>query len=265
MSFKVMTWAMNQKPKGDFKPLTKFVLMHLADLADQDGKSYPSLRYLSESTGLSPSTVRKHLHTLAEAGLVEIVWGKRSDGSYSANTYYLNTGEGTPRELEGTPRELQGTPRETVGVSPGNSRCNDPAIDPLYIFIGEAGIEKEWEAFKAMRKQIKKPMTPYAAGKLINKLQRIRKETGDQYALLLDQSTINCWQDVFPLRRGRKDSGASTFGTPGDAWEKVPAISQEKLGAFCALHNLPTEPSPGVTFDEWRRQIITQLKEQSHG
>jgi len=255
MSFKAMNWAMNKKPEGDFKPLTKFVLLHLADLADQEGMSYPSLKYLSESTGLGISTVRRHLHTLAAADLVNIVWGKRPDGSYSANTYYLN--------IEGVLSERQGTLSEMGGTPVRNGRCNDPAIDPLYIFIGQEGIKEEWEAFKAMRKQIKKPMTPYAEDKLVKKLRRIRKETGDAYALILDQSTINCWQDVFPLRKGRQDSGQNTFGAPGPAWEKVPAISQEKLGAFCALHNLPTEPSPGITYDEWRRVIINQLKESS--
>lgn len=253
MSFKAITWAMEQETTPVFKPLTKFVLVTMADLADQDGKCYPSIAYISGVTGLGDSTVRRHLHVLAEVGLLEIVWGKRADGSYSSNTYHL--------ALEGVLSERQGILSEMGGAPVRNGRCNEPAIDPLYVsYTREQGIELQWAAFVDMRKSIKKPLTPYAMDKVVRKLAKLSKEHGQKPGDLLDQSTISCWQDVFPIKERRQ--GIET-GIPQDhpePWELARTIAEHKLPALCREYGLTDHASPGHTFDEWRQVISTQIK-----
>lgn len=55
---------------------------------------------------------------------------------------------------------------------------------------------EDWQAFIEMRKSIKKPMTDRAAQMIIRKLQSMKANP----SAILQQSTINNWQDVFELR-----------------------------------------------------------------
>lgn len=50
-----------------------------------------------------------------------------------------------------------------------------------------------------MRRAIKKPMTERAILMLIHKLEKLH-EKGHDVNACLDQSTLHCWQDVYPLK-----------------------------------------------------------------
>jgi len=56
-----------------------------------------------------------------------------------------------------------------------------------------------WKDFKEMRTKIKKPMTKKAEELLINKLDRLTNDKEEQIAIL-NQSIMNSWQGVFPLK-----------------------------------------------------------------
>ena len=56
-----------------------------------------------------------------------------------------------------------------------------------------------WTGFEEMRRKIKKPLTDRAAAMAIRKLGTLRLE-GHDPAEVLDQSTLNCWQDLYPLK-----------------------------------------------------------------
>lgn len=62
--------------------------------------------------------------------------------------------------------------------------------------------EQSWDAFMAMRRQIKKPVTPDAVPLAIAKLDRLRK-AGSSPGDVLDQSTLNCWQGLFEVKPGQ--------------------------------------------------------------
>ena len=53
-----------------------------------------------------------------------------------------------------------------------------------------------WDAFEEMRKKIRKPLTGYAKKLIINKLLSMGGNPND----ILEQSIMNAWQGVFPLR-----------------------------------------------------------------
>jgi hypothetical protein len=63
---------------------------------------------------------------------------------------------------------------------------------------------EEWRGFEAMRRKIKKPMTDRAAAMVVSKLTELR-DKGENPAAVLDQSTLHCWQDLYPVRKAEQD------------------------------------------------------------
>jgi hypothetical protein len=59
-----------------------------------------------------------------------------------------------------------------------------------------------------MRRKVKKPLTDRAASMAIRKLGELR-EQGESPGAVLDQSTLHCWQDLYPVRayQSRRDDG----------------------------------------------------------
>ena len=54
-----------------------------------------------------------------------------------------------------------------------------------------------WEAFEEMRKKIRKPMTEYAKKLILKKLSTLKDDPNE----ILEQSIMNSWQGIFPLRK----------------------------------------------------------------
>lgn len=70
--------------------------------------------------------------------------------------------------------------------------------------------------FAEFRKQIKKPMTKRAMELAVKKLQDMTDDVDEQIAII-DQSIMNGWQGLFPLKNDRKKGGTST-GSVYDEW-----------------------------------------------
>ena len=71
---------------------------------------------------------------------------------------------------------------------------------------------ESWAAFVDMRKRIKAPLTPYAEKLIARELVRLKVAGHDPQACL-DQSIMNGWRDVFPLR----DKGIVQTAAPSNA------------------------------------------------
>ncbi|RKZ99675.1 MAG: hypothetical protein DRQ42_07225, partial [Gammaproteobacteria bacterium] len=83
-------------------------------------------------------------------------------------------------------------------------------------------IESQWASFKAMRKQIKRPVNATAEARIIAKLKRIQAD-GDDIGEVLDISTENCWKGVFAIKKEqnngherRNGQSKATVQTPLD-------------------------------------------------
>ena len=59
-----------------------------------------------------------------------------------------------------------------------------------------------WKDFEAMRKQIRKPMSERAKKLIVSKLQSLGEDKANE---ILEQSIVNCWQDVYPLKTGKNN------------------------------------------------------------
>lgn len=64
------------------------------------------------------------------------------------------------------------------------------------------------EAYEEMRKKIRKPLTVKAKQMVLKKLESMAPDEETQIAIL-NQSTMNSWQGIFPLQDQRRNGGMS--------------------------------------------------------
>lgn len=115
MSYKATAWAYEL----DLPSPRKFVLVALADFADEAGSCYPGQERISRMTGLSASTVRRSIRDLEEDGLLESK--PRFEGGHrTSNRYRLNIGD-QPVTLTGSNRSLTTFKPVTHDVHTGHS------------------------------------------------------------------------------------------------------------------------------------------------
>lgn len=85
MSWRVTSWAAEQKTGS---PITKLVLLKLADNANDEGVCWPSVPLIADHTELSIRTVQFHLHRLEAIGLVKIE-RRQASGLNLSSVYHL--------------------------------------------------------------------------------------------------------------------------------------------------------------------------------
>ena len=98
MSVVASAWAWSVRGAG---PMPKLVLAALADQADDDGWCWPSQAVIAERCEMGERTVRRHIATLRDLGLLTPVvrsstWGRRSNG------YQLHVGAQVRVDGEGS-------------------------------------------------------------------------------------------------------------------------------------------------------------------
>jgi pyocin large subunit-like protein len=86
LSNHAITWAYKQKIDSCG---AKFVLVALADHANDDGFCYPRQSTLARMTAQSERTVRRHLKQLEEVGLIRREVRRWDDGKFKSDGYWL--------------------------------------------------------------------------------------------------------------------------------------------------------------------------------
>lgn len=64
--------------------------------------------------------------------------------------------------------------------------------------------EDAWNSYVEMRKKVRKPMTGKAVDLAVAELEKLREQGSDPRAVL-DQSVLNSWQGLFPLKAGHAE------------------------------------------------------------
>ena len=90
MSFRAGTWAYEQ----DVTTVPKFILVMLAQDADEFGYCFLSLKRLAKLCAISKPTVMKYIKELEGAGLIGIERRTLENGSVTSNRYHLMVPEG---------------------------------------------------------------------------------------------------------------------------------------------------------------------------
>ena len=83
----------------------------------------------------------------------------------------------------------------------GQKRKPDSLFEDLLpdTWLQSMEIAEAWKGFVEMRRAIKKPLTDRAAKLIVNKAKKL-DPSGRLVHLILDQSTMKNWQDIFELK-----------------------------------------------------------------
>lgn len=140
MSWQACAWAQEVGPRWELKPLTRYVLLTLANYADKEGGSiFPSVETLCRDTGLSRNTLREHIKVLIREGLVAET-GRVSvarSANYATNGYRLKMDAVPPSEpvdnrgSGADPLASQGVKRRAPGGQMTGSRGSGADPNPL--------------------------------------------------------------------------------------------------------------------------------------
>ena len=85
MSNKALHWAWNL----DLKTTDKFVLVALADMADESHSCFPGQQTLAQMVGASETTVRRSISRLSEMGLLTREERRNKSGYKTSDRYFL--------------------------------------------------------------------------------------------------------------------------------------------------------------------------------
>lgn len=123
MSFRAIKWAWQQEISSS----EKLVLLALSDHANDRGFAWPSVRKISEKTGLSERTVQYQLRSLEESVLIQ----KATHSRKRTNVYRVLCPEivHATAETAGPPRERKSASQSAVqegtnGAAPAPQGCN---------------------------------------------------------------------------------------------------------------------------------------------
>ena len=95
---------------------------------------------------------------------------------------------------------------ETMQKHTNNNDNNENNI----IYNADPQLDAAIKEFIKFRKGMKKPMTDHAIELLINKLNKLSSDTSEQIEIL-NQSMLNGWQGVFPLKESGKKPKETTI------------------------------------------------------
>lgn len=124
----------------------RFTLLALADRADEDGRCWPSIRTLSLKCRMGASTIRRHLVTLQECGVLTVDHRFNSSSMYTISLGKLRelVDPATPSQSDtpsqsgrgsqsDTPSQSDKPPPPNLGGPPSQSEhlyTSDPSVDP---------------------------------------------------------------------------------------------------------------------------------------
>lgn len=113
-------------------------------------------------------------------------------------------------------REDKEKKREDKKVSKKKTESFDSIIDS---YTQSEDLKNALLEFVKMRQRIKKPMTNYALTLLTKKLDKLAT-SADMKLNILNQSIVNGWQDVYPLKSaGKQQANDDRFYAPNDKKE----------------------------------------------
>ncbi|WP_052200917.1 helix-turn-helix domain-containing protein [Terriglobus sp. TAA 43] len=240
MSWRAVRWAcgIGELPANEKNVVVQLGWRHNGET----GQCNPSLETISADTGLSRSSVCRALTALAGRGLVKRTHTRSmGDQGLQLHTHYtLAFSAVSQRDSDNS--AVSDRDSEFSAVSQGDSRC---VTQTLTLSQGDTVTRKKnkkeeqegatrkrtqkrrveisansdelelpqwlprdlWIAFHQMRVAKKKPMTAYAAGLILDSLQKCYA-AGNDAIWALRESVKNNWTDVYPAKAPKR---AMTF------------------------------------------------------
>lgn len=221
MSLEATLWAWDL----DIQPVTKLVLLAIADYCGSEQTAWPSYETISKRTGLDRRTIIRHCKALEEAGHISINKRKIEKTKNCSNLYQLHVSEQYLNRKRVSVSQSQGrgtqsvnsdslplgsdslplSGRGTESPKPTNIEPNkEPNIKPIKN-VDKKDFELEipkyfdielWEEYLKNRKALKCKNTPRALKSLINKIQKIEDVKQGAGMEALEEANSRGWKSV---------------------------------------------------------------------
>ena len=239
-------WLFDDRIKSQLR-----LLLLIASLSAKEGYCYASNQYLAEKFKTTPENISRQIGILRDYGYI-----KTEDEKFGAvvtnrkikivafenlststavdendNAINKNVNRGYQKDQPTVNKNVNGynmcnntshnitsqeyyKPLKSSSLSLANAReAKKQEAFEIPSFINP----EIWKDFEAMRKQIRKPMSERAKKLIVARLQKFGEDKANE---ILEQSIVNCWQDVYPLKVDKK-------GEREDEYADVPMFASD--------------------------------------
>jgi hypothetical protein len=186
----------------------KFVLITLADQANDAGVCWPGVESVTERTGLSERAVRNSLRWLEANGYITTLGRPGRTSTYHIEAA-SDPGTSCPPAPDAPRQEMPGRGARDAGEGGTSCRGGGHQMPPNHKepkrTIKEPDVlpdwvpREDWDAFVEMRKAIGHPLTGEGKKRAVKELSKLR-EQGNDPAAVLNASILNSWRGLFPLK-----------------------------------------------------------------
>lgn len=217
-------------------PEAKAIYAYLSSIAGSGDSCYPSVETMQKELCMSKNRLMKHMGQLIAFGVVEKV-RERNGNIYGHNIYKITHEIEVTNDLK---RIFEAVENEAVeiraveiraveneatnnnntknnNINNNNNKGKAPKSIKAY-FPNDEALNQAFTDYVEMRRQIKKPMTDRAVELAIKKLQELAAipfsdSIDSELAVqILNQSVLNSWQGLFPLKANYQDKKGGDMG-----------------------------------------------------
>lgn len=223
----------------------KVMLVEIDSLQHPERGCWKSNAALAEFFGISRARVTQIIASLKEKGLIRVENVREGRQIVERRIYIVAPLERGQESYQGwkesyekggkNPRGGRKESYEERGSVRGVHKEGKEEGESLPSWLPEDA----WHEYLQFRKEMKAPMSALAQTKAINKLDKLRKE-GSAPAEVIDQSIVNGWKGLFPI----KGEGKRTNG-------QTPPNPYADMDDCAGKIYIPGRPSDS---DEWRRR-----------
>lgn len=195
-------WVAENRPTGNLKGLTDEDVEIAAEWSGESGQFTKTLNDLHFIDGTTGSYV---VHDWAEHNPWAASRDKRIAAARAAAAVRWQSGSNADRMRRASAphKSAMPTTRPHPTQPYPTKKTRSGTVVPCEWISSEA-----WSGFVEMRNKLRKPLTDRAVSLIVSKLRKFR-EAGDDPGAVLDQSTRNGWQDVYPIK-GTEESNGNT-------------------------------------------------------
>ena len=255
MSNKALTWAF----EADLPMAQKFVLVALADKADEAHSCFPGQKVIAQMVGSTDRTVRRALVELEAAGFIVRQERRATDGYRTSDRYFLAVEGALPDKLAGSAHRTSATVSPDIHDSlTGQSvRAIEPSANP----------KKNPQSESARGSRVPEPF------EVTEKMRKWAAENTP--AVDIEKATeefVDYWRGV-PGARGRKSDWVGTWRNDmrtkqkfavRDGWKPAPLAAVRDVDAdlqarqkaeWCAAHGITVEAWDAMSPEEQHRFV----------